>query len=805
MNYKLLPVFIILFSILNTSAQPVTKPALREQFKNPPFEYRAIYPFLGAGGADANYKESASVQNQLDKIYKQYGFGGIIVSPTDNRPFATKQISQPGYIRHIGNGLQTKLPAGASPWLMTLPAGISSYRDNPSSGNQPISKPAPLPAYLSKEYFDQLRMILSYSKENGRKVVFYDEVGYPSGIANHGTPDKLRRKVLEKVEESYTGPIEIRKTIPENGVLMAVVAMNSATEERIDLTHQVKNNTLMWKVPAGTWKIMVFNCVTAKIAGGELDYCAATDFLNPETANWFVQKVYEPLSKEVGQYFGNTLFQTFFDDVGIFDEERTWTEKFNEKFKARFGINPAVYYPALWENIGPETDAARVAFFDTRAELLAEGFPKVISDWGVKNKIDVSGHCPGNYDPQPVDMNGDPFKFYRAQPVPMVDVIFSYPTGRDGFKLVSDGADYYDKPIVAAETFSSFSPPGQTSGYRRLMELYVRGINRLMGSGLPKPDLQGDPNSFAEWVGRCSMMLQGGKRVSEIAIFYPIADLEAFYRFDAPEYTKEMRWGTFVPYDNDFLAVGELLLGAVHRDFTFVHPDFLLSDKMKINNSGLELENKINSQSYAMLILPGQTVISLKALQRIKAYYDQGGVVMATSLLPSKASELTGNERATLSNNLKVQAIIKEMFGIDSSKPMPEGVSATKTNKMNGRAVFIRKPDGKLLVETINKFNISADVVFEGNPGPLSGGGMFSYIHKKKDNRDIYYFANSSDDTVETFAVVRGKIIPELWNPENGETAPIKEVEYLKKNGQDYTRFPLKLSAVTSTFVVSAK
>lgn len=801
MKSKILLIFFVLFSFLNTISQPVINTFLKEQFKNPPFEYRAIYPFQGAGGAD--YKESSSVQDQLVKIYKQYGFGGVIVSPTSEKSFAAKQIIQPGYMQHIGSGLQATLPPGASPWLMTLPQGKTSNKYNPSSEDQKKSRPKPLPAYLSKEYFDQLRTILAYSKEKGRKVVFYDEIGYPSGIANHSTPDKYRRKVLEKNEESVTGSKDITKTIPENGTLMAVVAMNTATLERIDLTSLVRNNTLVWKVPLGAWKIMVFNCVTTKIAGGELDYNASIDYLDAVAANWFVNKVYEPLSKEVGEYFGNTLFQTFFDDVGIFDEERTWTDRFNEKFKARLEISPAIYYPALWENIGPETDAARVAFFDTRAELLADGFPKVISDWGAKNKIDVSGHCPGNYDPQPVDMNGDPFKFYRAQPIPMVDVIFGYPTGRDGFKLISNGADYYDKPIVAAETFSSFSPPGETAGYRRLMELYIRGINRLMGSGLPKTDVLGGSKTFAEWVGRSSMMLQGGQRVSEIAIFYPIADLEAFYHFDAPEYTKEMRWGTFVPYDNDFMAVGEMLLGEVHRDFTFIHPDFLLSNKMKIKGSNLELENKVNSQSYKVLILPGQKVISLQALQKIKAYYDQGGVVLATSELPSKASELAGSQKTTLSNNKQVQKIIKEMFGIDSSKPMPEGVSDFKTNKMNGRAVFIRKPDGKLLSKTIDNLNISADVVFDGNPSPLSGGGMFSYIHKKKDNRDIYYFANSSDDTVETFAEVQGKIIPELWNPATGETSHIKEVVYLKKHGQDYTRFPLKMKAVTSTFVVS--
>jgi hypothetical protein len=784
-------------------AQPVSKSYLKENFKNPPFEYRAILPFQGAGGAD--YKESASIQHQLNNIYNNYGFGGIMVAPTNDQSLVGKQISSPGYMKHIGSGLQAKLPKGASPWLMTLPKGIKPYRYISSSDNLENSKPAPLPSYLSKAYFDQLRQILSYSKERGRKVVFYDEIGYPSGIANHSTPDNFRRKRLEKEEEIFIGPKSIQKTIANNGILMAVVAMNTSTLERIDLTQQIKNNTLNWQVPLGSWNLMVFSCVTTKKAGGGLDYCAATDFLDPETANWFVQKVYDPLAKEVGSYFGNTMFQTFFDDVGIFDEEQTWTTKFNEKFRSRFGINPAIYYPALWQNIGPETEAARVAFFDTRAELLANGFPKVISDWGAKNHIQVSGHCPGNYDPQPVDMNGDPFKFYRAQPIPMVDVIFSYPTGRDGFKLISDGANYYDKPIVAAETFSPFSPPGEKEGYRRLMELYVRGINRLMGSGFPKSDSLKSKTSFAEWVGRSSLMLQGGKRVSDIAIFYPIADLEAFYHFNAPEYTKEMRWGTFVPQDNDYLSIGEMLLGYVHRDFTFLHPDFLLSEKIKIKGPILALENKVNSQNYRVLILPGQKVISLKALQKIKAYFDQGGAILATSLLPSKASELSGNEHTAISNNLQVQKIIKDMFGVDATQPMPEGITAIKKNKMNGRAVFIRKPEGKILAGTIDQLGISPDVVFEGNPSPSSAGGMLSYTHQKKDGRDIYFFANSSDDAIETFVDVKGIIRPELWDPTNGIITPVNQTENVNKNGQNYTRFPLKLNAVTTVFVVSAK
>ena len=55
------------------------------------------------------------------------------------------------------------------------------------------------------------------------------------------------------------------------------------------------------------------------------------------------------------KYFGNLINYSFFDDVGFFRAERTWTPAFNEKFEQLYGYSPVLLYPALWENIGPET------------------------------------------------------------------------------------------------------------------------------------------------------------------------------------------------------------------------------------------------------------------------------------------------------------------------------------------------------------------------------------------------------------------------------------------------------------------
>jgi hypothetical protein len=133
---------------------------------------------------------------------------------------------------------------------------------------------------------------------------------------------------------------------------------------------------------------------------------------------------------------------------------------------------------------------------------------------------------------------------------------------------------------------------------------------------------------------------------------------------------------------------------------------------------------------------------------------------------------------------------------------MPDGVSSIQTNSKGGQSVFIRKPDANLLSQTFDKLGMDADVAFTNNPAPLSAGGVFSYVHKNKEGHDIYYFANSSDDTVDTFAELRGNLKPQLWDPLTGNITAVTQAQQTRKNGITYTRFPLKLNPVSAIFVI---
>ena len=483
-----------------------------------------------------------------------------------------------------------------------------------------------------------------------------------------------------------------------------------------------------------------------------------------------------------------------------------WTGRFNEKFFELNGYDPAPYYPALWYNIGPKTEAIRNAFFNTRAELLSEGFPRLVAEWAKKHNIQDTGHPPGNYDPTPIDMNADIFKFYRHTAIPLCDAIIDYQFGQDGHKLISSAADFYDKQKVAVEVFGAFKETifDSLMIYRPVFDILLRGINFVIPHGMwYNPDLVYIPplvspfspkvapalNKFSNFVGRACTLLDGGCRVSEIAVLYPFEELAGYFHFDNP---RNIRQGFLVSDHTDYLKVSNILTNQVRHDFTFVHPELLLDKKYVIKDKSINLTNKNINQSYKVLFMTGANTISVKTLRKIKAFYDQGGTVISTSKLPYKSSELNQDK--------EVIKIIKAMFGKN-----PLHIDTTSTDiierKKNGNAIFIPKPNQENISTILSKYH-TPDIKFVNNPQLSSNFGKFSYIHKVKNGKNIFYFANSNDESINTEVLIKGKLKLQKWNPHNGEIDKNIDMTYLSIGSVDYTKIKLSLKGVDSLFFI---
>jgi len=525
------------------------------------------------------------------------------------------------------------------------------------------------PKYLTDEYFTLYRAAVTKARQLGIFLTIYDEYGFPSGScgANMGDgiprfknkyPDATLRR-LDKYEDNVTGPKTFSRQIPA-GTLMSIVAMNTITKERVDLTSKVSGTTISWDVPSGTWKIMTFVCV--------LDGDPNVDYLEPDQVTKFIGMVYQPYYDNFGSDFGSTIGGAFYDEPTMYrGRGRLWTDKFNDKFTAKYGFSPTPYYPALWYDIGTETQAARNYLFGFRTELYATGFMKTIQDWCTAHGgISLLGHQDQENIKNPVGVSGDLMKCYKYQDVPGIDKIGWNNDPEGYYKIISSVVYNWDKSQAMSETYGAMGTLSWNRLYSIVMEQYAKGINNFVPHGVwynldditYRPELsyrspvysKGLPE-YNTYIGRLNVLLQDiGRHVADIAVLYPIATLQAGFYFDGP--LSPYSGGVNIP-EADYVYLGELLATKVCRDFTFLHPE-VLDDRCSVNGSVIKLNNKINREEYKVLIIPGHRTIRWSNLQKIKQFYDNGGKVIATGQLPYKSAEF--------GHDTDVVGTIKAMF-----------------------------------------------------------------------------------------------------------------------------------------------
>ncbi len=692
---------------------------------------------------------------------------------------------------------------------------LTSFRDKDGYGSVAI---LPVTEYKEAEFMERYGHILAKLDELGMWAIFCDDQSFPSGTAGgeigRSHPEFCSRQI-NKSEQDEAGPKDYQADVPA-GALMGCVAMNNNDHaQRIDITSGVSNGKLSWKVPAGNWKIMTF-VSRRDLDMNHKDPNKNLDYLNPAAVDKWISLTYQRFYDKFPTHFGTTIKSSFYDDISLYqaspdvwngNDRRCWTDGYNALFKEKFGMSPVEFYPAMWYDIGPATAAARSMLFGLRAELLSVSFVKRVADWCAAHKIDASGHPAGDYEVSPMGFSGDALKFYQHAQRPLLDVIGAYGSKRDGYKLSGSAAFIYDKPILQCETYGAFEGWKEANFtpdllYRTAMELYARGINLIIPHGVwyahpnvPTPPEISSRNpivaaslpAYNTWAARCQLILQGGRHVADIAVLYPITAIYADCYFGQE--------GT----DPEYLNVGERLTHTIRRDFTFMHPE-VLDERCTVDaaNHTLNLNNKVNYEQYKVLILPGKHepgAINLSTLQKAKEFYDHGGTVISTARLPVKSAEL--------GKDAQVAKLVQDMFGLDANK---SGHPYTKnSNAAGGKAYFVPNIDEGVegtsrLAAVLNEAVGVWDVRFEEDIAIKSAKGKLAYIHKLRDNTDYYFFANSSDDVINTWVRLKGKLQPEILNPHTGETSAVS-FQNLKQDGQDVTRIQLKLDPNTSVFV----
>lgn len=624
------------------------------------------------------------------------------------------------------------------------------------------------PKYLTEEYFKVYGKALEKAKELGLKMCLYDEYGFPSGgigpVGGDGKPRFKNRfpeqtiKRLDKKELTVLGETSVIEIVPE-GTLMAAIAMESESLIRINLRDKIRKDTLKWNPPEGNWRIMFFTFVN--------DGDPILDYLNPDAATNFTRMIHDEYFDRFESYFGDVITGTFFDEPTMYRAKgRIWTDSFNKKFKEKYNFDPDLLYPALWYDIGNETQSARNYLFGFRTELYAKGFTKVVNDWSIKHGITATGHQDQEEVENPVSVSGDLMKCFKHLEIPGIDKIGGNRPAERFYKIVSSAAYNWDRNLVMSETYGAMGNISWNTMFSIAMDQYASGINDLIPHAVWyddqnvtfKPELShrnplyaDSLKSFNMFLSRLNYILQKkGRHVADIAILYPIQSLQGDHYLDGP--LGSYNGGVDIPH-TDYIDVSNWIRNYAGKDITFIHPE-ILDKKCLVNDGILHLQNNINWEKHKVLVIPSCKTISVSNLKKVKDFYEGGGSIIFTTRLPSISVEFGKNE--------EIIRLIKSIF---TNSESDKGV--IHTNKQGGKAVFISEPGEVNLREYLSKVCSSFDVNY-----PVSED--IRYLHKVIDGQDVFYFANIGNESVDLPVTLRGNIKFQNWNPHTGEITNIK-------------------------------
>ena len=616
------------------------------------------------------------------------------------------------------------------------------------------------PDYLGEEYMDLYAHAVAVADSLGAQMSLYDEYGFPSGSMGFSNADGVPRfqiahpgKTIKRLDK-HEIPVGCGRTLELDlgafdGKLMAVAAYDAAGSRSESLRGYVTDGKLVWTAPGtGDWKVMMFECV--------VDGKPRLDYLDPEGVGLFIRDVHEKYYSVLGPQFGSVITTTFFDEPTMYYAQgRMWTERFNEEFEARYGMEPDAFYPALWYDIGEETAAARNMMFGLHSALYAEGFMKTVAEWAEAHGIRSTGHQDQEEVANTTCISGDLMLDCKYMSVPGIDKIGGDRPAELYYKVVSSAARNWDKAEVMSETFGAMGniPVGEM--YRTAIEQYTKGITNLIPHAVWYDDtkvtfppelswrnpLYSDSlPAFNGFLSRMRYMLaRPGRHVADIAVLYPVQTQYAGHHLDGE--LGPVAGGVRID-GTDYPEVARILTDSIGRDFTFLHPE-VLDGNCTVSSGRLRLNNKVDSEDFSTLILPGVKAIGLGNMKQVVKAWRKGVLIVFTTQIPSESAD----------------------YGVPGT--VMEKMAAHILSHSHGRrrAVFIQKPTMSSIAAAISGGD--PDVSF------LEPSEPFNYLHKvcSSDGCDInvYLFGNIDSTTRRQTISLKGEYDSvRIMNPHTG-------------------------------------
>jgi len=324
----------------------------------------------------------------------------------------------------------------------------------------------------------------------------------------------------------------------------------ATVDEVVDLTGQVHDGILEWKVPTGRWRIFRFGAsLTGKMNHPAPDEATGleVDKLDPDAWTRYFRTYLDLYKDAAGGLMGQRGIQYLLTD-SYEAQQMTWTPMMEAEFRSRRGYDLRPWLPVLTGEIMADSASSERFLFDWRetlGELFAENYDRlndILAKYGMKGRYTESHEGGRLY-------VGDGMDLKRSAAIPMSAIWTGATTTAEAdIRESASVAHLYGQNTVAAESLTTSGMGGNAYGYypgnlKATADLALAsGLNRFIihesphqPSDMLKPGL--GLMIFGQWfsrhetwaeyarywtdyLARSSYMLQQGRYVADILWYY---------------------------------------------------------------------------------------------------------------------------------------------------------------------------------------------------------------------------------------------------------------------------------------------
>ncbi len=647
--------------------------------------------------------------------------------------------------------------------------------------------------WLGEGWYRDLAICLDAAKQYNLQMWIFDEKWWPSGEVGGMVPERYASKRMTASAVEVGGPTRFEDPGYGPERFIAAVAGRLAeggidADSLVDLADSIRDGVLRWEVPAGRWAVMKFEWQPDN-RGNYQSRNYLVDGASRDSVDWYIRTVYQPHYDRFREDFGTWIPGFFYDEP---ETRGDWGTEVLSVLAER-GVD---WKKALvaWKFTlaGQEQAAAQYQYREAFAEAWGRTLFGGITQWCHEHKVLSIGHflehrleyldpdlCAGNM-----------FQLQKHSDFGGIDAVFDqfimgkriardHPTWQTP-KLGSSISHVYGKPgdIAMVEIFGA---RGQDLTYPEMKwwtdHMHVSGVNfHIPHSFNPRSPYDTDcPPYFynggyeprwplyrvyADYTSRLSLMLRGGRHVCPVALLFLGSGRHV---------------GTSVTPEQISAALQDALYDCDWMPYEVFEND------VRLDGSDMRLYR----ERYRVLVVPPVEVIPHATLQKVKEYFDLGGIVLGYGFLPSKSATLGHDAR-------EIAELCDRIWG----RAAPS-LSVCRTSASGGRSYLLpEEPTPEQLQQVL-----AEDARIRPTLEVLEGdtGHWLHVLHRVKAGRDVFFLCNQNvDDRARTFRFrIAAQGWPECWDAMRND---VTAVPFVRRG--DAVELTLTLQSNESTLIV---